>query len=515
MDINEAMKRETSMAGYEGEPPTGDENVEVVQRSGLFGKVLLVERESVESVHMSMRSCASYRSNISKISSAKRGEDEGLDANIAPPQHAPWQNIAAIMVSEVVGAGVLTLSQKYAELGWIIPSIAIIAIFFLVVYTSSMMVEVRKVFPGIVCLSDGADYTYGKWARIAVQTFVILYLVCTLGDYLLLVGKSLGSTAYNVHLCYPIWSLIGAAVLVPIVQLRYLNATTFLCAMNMVSIIVVIALVIAGLATKGRAADVETPLIAEGLDFMQFMQSLSAIFFTFGGQFMFYELMSEMKDFTEFTKTFRIAGPFQVSIYLLVGCVGYYYKGTEASGYFLDNLGFGPLYRTASVLLCFHMMVAFLILGNVLSRMIHVWVSPRYVNDLGWRGKLEWFGCTTSVVVLSFVIANAIPFFEELTSLVGGLLVPSLNLIFPILFYVKTLRMVEKKISWWQWVIYVTLVAFGVLVTVVSTIENFRAIAKNMSTYGKPFSCHCTDIWNTCDCSESRMEFSGFNCTVS
>lgn len=43
-------------------------------------------------------------------------------------------------------------------------------------------------------------------------------------------------------------------------------------------------------------------------------------------------------------------------------------KGTEASGYFLDNLGFGPLYRTASALLCFHMMVAFLILGNVLSR---------------------------------------------------------------------------------------------------------------------------------------------------
>ena len=139
-------------------------------------------------------------------------------------------------------------------------------------------------------------------------------------------GKSLGSTAYNVHLCYPIWSLIGAAVLVPIVQLRYLNATTFLCAVNMVSIIVVIALVIAGLATKGRAADVESPLFAEGLDFMQFMQSLSAIFFTFGGQFMFYELMSEMKDFTDFPKTFRIAGPFQVPIYLLVGCVGYYFK---------------------------------------------------------------------------------------------------------------------------------------------------------------------------------------------
>merc|ERR1712010_239293 len=141
--------------------------------------------------------------------------------------------------------------------------------------------------------------------------------------------------------------------------------------------------------------------------------------------------MSEMKDFTDFPKTFSIMGPFQVSIYLVVGCVGYYFKGTEAAGFFLDNLGFNISYRIASALLCFHVMVSYLILGNVLARMLHLKVSPQYVNDLGWRGKLEWFGCTTSVVVLSYMIANSIPFFENLTSLIGGLLVPSLNLVFP------------------------------------------------------------------------------------
>ena len=120
---------------------------------------------------------------------------------------------------------------------------------------------------------------------------------------MLLVGKSLGSTAYNVHLCYPVWSLIGAAFLVPIVQLRYLNATAFLCLVNMISIVVVIALVIAGLVIEGRGPEVETPVIAEGLNFLSFMSALSAIFFTFGGQFMFYELMSEMKDFTDFPKS--------------------------------------------------------------------------------------------------------------------------------------------------------------------------------------------------------------------
>ncbi len=182
--------------------------------------------------------------------------------------------------------------------------------------------------------------------------------------------------------------------------------------------------------------------------------------------------------------------------------------------YFLDNLPFGWMYRLASALLCFHMLVAFLILGNVLSRILHIKLSPYRVNDLGWRGKLEWLGCTAFVIVVSFVVANAIPFFEELTSLIGGLLVPSLNMIFPILFYIKTKRMVDAKIRAWEWGVYSFLIAFGALVTVVSTYMNMRAIIENWSFYGAPFSCHCDQIWNTCECSPARMEFTGFNCSL-
>ena len=116
--------------------------------------------------------------------------------------------------------------------------------------------------------------------------------------------------------------------------------------------------------------------------------------------------------------------------------------------------------------------------------------------------------------MVSFVVANAIPFFEELTSLIGGLLVPSLNMIFPILFYIRTKQMVDLKIKGWEWVVYVFLIAFGALVTVVSTYMNLRAIIDGWSTYGAPFSCHCDQIWNTCDCSPTRMEFTGFNCSI-
>lgn len=493
-----------------------DQSVEYVQRSGKFGALLSVERETVESVGKSLRVEKSFRTSLGNVSHPSyRSKGDGIDDEAtAPPQHATWPNVAAIMVSEVVGAGVLTLSQKYAQLGWILPTIFIVVIFFLVYYTSLMMVDVKRIFPGIVCLSDAGDYTYGRWMAITTKCFVIFYLTFTLGNYLLLVGKTLGSTMYDVHICFPLWLLVAAGLLLPVTQLRTLNSTAILCLLNMVSIVIAIALVIGALIKEGRDEDVQSPLFPEDLSFDVFMQALSAIFFTFGGQFMFYELMAEMKDFTEFPKTFSLAGPFQVPIYLIVGCVGYYFKGTEASGYFLDNLGFGITYRIASAFLCFHMIVAFLILGSVLSRMIHLQVSPYRVNDLGWRGKLEWFLCTSSVIVASYIVSNAVPFFEELTSLIGGFTVPVLNLILPILFYIKMRYMIGQKVKWWEWIIYVVVLVFSVVVMICSTIENLKLIISHWADFGAPFSCHCQDVWNTCDCSEQRMEYSGYNCTA-
>mmetsp|Transcript_15464 Transcript_15464/g.32056 ORF Transcript_15464/g.32056 Transcript_15464/m.32056 type:complete len:161 (-) Transcript_15464:988-1470(-) len=158
------------------------------------------------------------------------------------------------------------------------------------------------------------------------------------------------------------------------------------------------------------------------------------------------------------------------------------------------------------------MVVGFVILGNVLSRILHVSMSS-YVNDLGWRGRLEWLGCTCSVVVLSYVISNLIPFFDLLTSLIGGLFLPILCLCFPVLIYMKMRFMVEKPLKAWEWLLYVSLLALGVVIIVVSTMGTVKALISNWSTFGAPFSCHCQEVWNTCECSPQRMILSGFNCT--
>ena len=74
--------------------------------------------------------------------------------------------------------------------------------------------------------------------------------------------------------------------------------------------------------------------------------------------------------------------------------------------------------------------------------------------------------------------------------------------------------MIGEKVEWWEWVIYIPIIAAGVLITVVSTVQNMSDIILNWGNEGAPFSCHCQDVWNTCACSEIRMEFTGLNCTT-
>ncbi len=73
--------------------------------------------------------------------------------------------------------------------------------------------------------------------------------------------------------------------------------------------------------------------------------------------------------------------------------------------------------------------------------------------------------------------------------------------------------MTGRRIKLWEWALYVILIAFSLLVLCVSTYMNVKAIIDGWSTYGAPFSCHCDQIWDTCECSPTRMAFSGYNCS--
>ena len=57
------------------------------------------------------------------------------------------------------------------------------------------------------------------------------------------------------------------------------------------------------------------------------------------------------------------------------------------------------------------MLVTYVIKGQVLSRAIHLAVHPASANDFGVKGRLIWFVITTCLLIVGWVLVNAVPFF--------------------------------------------------------------------------------------------------------
>jgi hypothetical protein len=56
-------------------------------------------------------------------------------------------------------------------------------------------------------------------------------------------------------------------------------------------------------------------------------------------------------------------------------------QGAAVSGFIINNIPFGPVYRTSAVFLLLHMLVTYVIKGQVLSRTVHLMVHPASAND--------------------------------------------------------------------------------------------------------------------------------------
>lgn len=418
-----------------------------------------------------------------------------------PEAHANWKTAAQLMVADVVGVGVLSLASAMADLGWLMGVLFIIIFFPLNMYTGLLLWRVKMQFPRAVTYLDMARSVCGPKVVVFSSVVVYLHIFLTLGDYLLIMGESLALLFYDSLLCRPYFILISCACVLPVNQLRTLNDTKWLCWINMFSITAAIAISIGVLISQGvdetRESGAITEFIPSTLSVRAFFSAFSKLAFAYAGQFLYLEIMSEMTLPSDFPKSFYLAGPYQVFMYLIVACVGYWYKGNKAAGFVVDYIPeegvYGSLLRVAACLLFIHMIITYLVKASVISRAIHLIVAPHNVNRSGTRGQVEWLLITFSVMVLCFLIANLIPFFESLTGLIGALLVPVACWNLPVVFFVTAQTKLELDISRRESLLLGVIFIAGVVLTVVGTWSNVMNIIDLWEENGEPFDCKLPD----------------------
>ena len=184
----------------------------------------------------------------------------------------------------------------------------------------------------------------------------------------------------------------------------------------------------------------------------------------------------------------------------------------------MDVIPYGPAKRLASILMLIHMVISYVITSQVLTRVITGVLFPSFINnsnsspsinnpnspnnpnnpdsssttvDHTSRLWLPWLGVSLAIMVCAVLAASAVPFFDDLTGIIGALLasntsfgLPAATLLTAVnLNMMSRLGRLERGLLGFLLVLTLCLMGIGFSSNVVDTIANSQE-------WGAPFACH-------------------------
>lgn len=429
---------------------------------------------------------------------------------------------AGLIIADVVGAGILGLSVAVAKVGWLAGVVLTLLLLAMNVHISMLMWRVHMHFPSVRSYVQMVEMAFSQ-APEGQRTGMALiagagqhsFLFAMLAIYMLSCGRALGNIFYSVFVCLPTWTLVAGMLILPFhATARKLGTWQSLIWINVLTIVGTCCIPLAYMMREGP--DVTRPpgsvfVAVENINFSMAFGALSTFTFAFTSQFMVIEIISEMKNPSEFpTAYIYMAAPFQAIAFLIVGVGGYYYVGDKVTGMIGDNIPFGMTFQFAAVCLLSHMTVTYLIKGIVLCRAVHSVTDKDADNDDSRASWTAWGLIVLLVAVVVWVIASIVPFFNELVDLVGASLTPVCCYIIPILSYLRWSKdFGSKEQRNFEGFILIVELSLAVLLLVFGTYFSILNIVEKWGSFGPPFACHCQQMWNTCECSATHAGMLG------
>jgi amino acid permease len=427
-------------------------------------------------------------------------------AKSAPPRKASWITVGLLIWGEIVGAGLLGLPKAFGDLGWVLSALSLIFWLIINLKVGTMMAEIVSYYPKSIAFGDTAHHTFGIKAGQAATFIRNFYLTFTLGDYVLISSKALTMLFYDAQVCFVIWTVIVIVILLPLLQIRVLNGMRYLMWVNLTTIFVAVFIALGTLSSMGTSQTLEiaslqssnnacsncsqTEIIASNLSLKTFFEAQSLIAFAYVGVLIYVELMAELEKPDQFDKALLgLSGPLQLFTYSLSGFWGYALLGSQAPGLFIEAVPVGPEFRAIGFFLAVHLMFTYLITGTVISRSLHRLVFPCTINDWGFKGRKDYAFCSMFLLLVTWLIANLIPFFSSLTGLLGAFFLPVIAFGLPFAMLFKARHDARVKSSIWLLTFIVLVMIFQILLFGFGSYAAIANIIDEWATSGKPFEC--------------------------
>lgn len=447
----------------------------------------------------------------SSISSTK---DESLNEL----KSCSWQQTAGLMLSEYIVLAIMSFPWSYSVLGLIPGLILTLFVASTVLYTGLIISDFCEKHPSLRNVCDISIYLFGNYKSIYYIT-----CICFLANNILiqglhvLVGAKFLNTITNHSQCTVVFSIIVVIISICFSWPRRFSTLSFLGYFSAATmfIAVILAMIFAGIQSHPYKFD-GTPVHytlfpKKGTTYVDAMCAFLNIVYTFVGQITYPQFISEMRNPKEFKKVLWLVSICEVIIFSLAGSIMYVYVGT----YYMTAPAFGSLEKVYKII-----SFSFAVPTIIFAGALYANVSTKFIffeffkndHDMLFKDSFKswfyWLSILTTTWILAFVIAEVIPFFSDLLSLMSSLFDCWFGFIFWGVAYLRLKNEKYNEINCFKnfnnlnfiekihYIIAISLIFMGIYIlgpglyaTISSIVTNFEN-----NVYGTVFSCTSNGI---------------------
>ncbi|KAH9909894.1 transmembrane amino acid transporter [Xylariomycetidae sp. FL2044] len=330
-----------------------------------------------------------------------------------------WPLVAVLMITGIVSNGMLSLPSSLAAVG-LVPGVLVI--FFLgafATYTSWALIQFKLRHPEVHNMGDAGMLLFGPVGREILGGGTVIFAICAAGSQILTGQLALSVLSEN-RLCTVAFAGIFSVAIMLTSFPRTLDNIGWLSIAGGVSILVTAVVAMAGAgALPGEKGNID---ITVTTDFTSAFISITNPVFAYAGHFMFFILISEMKQPRDAMKAAWTLQIVATASYIIFSIVTYYYIGVDVASPSLLSLS--PLWSKITFGLA---IPNFWINGSLCCHtaaklvFVRIFRRSRHIHSHTVMGWGAWAFLILVANVAAFVFAVGIPIFNYLVGITASL----------------------------------------------------------------------------------------------
>jgi hypothetical protein len=379
-----------------------------------------------------------------------------------------WKKLTICLIVKAIALGALSIPSAFANLGMIAGVILTVSIGLIAIYTSHVIGQVAVKYPHVKHYADAVRLIWGRPGYELCGAMFVCYLT---------------------SFCALVWAVISAIILFLLALPPSFSEFAILGYIDFVSIITaigitIIATGITATQTTGLSAVEWSAWPPEDISLKSAFLSTTNIVLAYSFAVSQFSFMSEMHTPKDYIKSIWSLGLMEIFIYTITGALIYAFVGPEvrspallSSGFTVSRVAFGVA------------LPVIFISGSISSTVVGRYVLTRafpdspiqYVNTrAGW---LAWIILIAVITIISFIIAEAVPFFNALLGLISSLFISGFTFYFPSLFWFFLLKEGKWNATRWNVILSITNFAVGIIGLVILGMGTWASVQEIADQY--------------------------------